>query len=205
MQETVIEVGHFCYDTYHPWVVRLNCQCQNDESGLKNHGKIIIISRRVQCYDMEAAYWALYGGVPGVRDIANYDYFVFINCGVTDPGARPSKNGPVPWTSHFIQLLDDRVKMTGLNINCERSKGTHIQSMMYAVDKIGLELIMKSGSIFDCLEEPHKNDINYFIDNYERGLSKAVSDAGYVLRPLIGGMVVDNSNLADCVPCGFEF
>ena len=76
-------------------------------------------------------------------------------------------------------------------MNCEWSEGTHIQSMMYAVDKIGLGLLMKSGAIFDCLEEPRRNDVSYFINKYERQLSNAVLDAGYSLRLLIGGMIVE--------------
>ncbi len=133
---------------------------------------------------------ALYGGVPGLRDIESYDYFVFINCGVTGP-APPSKDRHAPWMFHIIGMLDNCVKMTGLSMNCEWSEGTHIQSMMYAVDKIGLGLLMKSGAIFDCLEEPRRNDVSYFINKYERQLSNAVLDAGYSLRLLIGGMIVE--------------
>ena len=64
---------------------------------------------------------------------------------------------------------------------------------------------MKSGAIFDCLEEPHKNQLDYIVEMYEKKMGKAILDAGYALRPLIGGsdLIVTKSNVRDCVPCEF--
>ena len=76
--------------------------------------------------------------------------------------------------------------------------------MMYALDKVGLEVVMKSGAIFDCLStDPPTSD---FINNYERKMGHAILDAGYALRPLIGGqdMIVNKSNILDCIPCGSD-
>jgi hypothetical protein len=222
-QDTVIVVGREYYVTYLPWIRRLNRECRRrnvvammgkrkrrrknywkDEENIRKD-RVTLVSRRAVCYDMEAAYLTLYGGVPGLMDPSNYDYFFHINCGVTGP-APASVVRPSPWTSHFIKYLDDRVKMTGLSMNCKLVDGIHMQSMMYAVDRIGLNLILKSGAIFDCLERPHEEaDVNYFVDNYERVLSRTILDAGYALRPLIGGddIVVTSSNMRDCVPCEF--
>ena len=64
--------------------------------------------------------------------------------------------------------------------------------MVYALDRVGLEIVMKSGAIFDCLStDPPTSD---FINNYERKMGHAILDAGYALRPLIGGqdMIVNN-------------
>ncbi|KAL3812052.1 hypothetical protein ACHAXA_010024, partial [Cyclostephanos tholiformis] len=221
-QDTVIVVGREYYNAYLPWIRRLNLECRrkNAESsrgtmmvGRRGIGKgdevrrkdrIILVSRRAVCYDMEAAYLTLNGGVPGLMDMSSYDYFFFINCGVTGP-APTSVNRPSPWTSHFIRYLDERVKMTGLSMNCKLVNGIHMQSMMYAVDRIGLSLIMKSGAIFDCLEKPHEDNVDYIVERYEKVLSRSILDAGYALRPLIGGddIIVTSSNMRDCVPCEF--
>eukprot|EP00571_Detonula_confervacea_P005396 CAMPEP_0172315492 /NCGR_PEP_ID=MMETSP1058-20130122/25359_1 /TAXON_ID=83371 /ORGANISM="Detonula confervacea, Strain CCMP 353" /LENGTH=364 /DNA_ID=CAMNT_0013029575 /DNA_START=127 /DNA_END=1221 /DNA_ORIENTATION=+ len=192
--DTVIVVGHEFYHEYFPWIQRLSQQCRRT-----SNNKIILIARRNVCYDMEAVRLALYGGVPGL-DVPSYDYFLYANCGVTGPGSVTEKNSPVSWTSRFIQLLDDQVKMTGLSMNCEKPHTPHIQSMMYALDKIGLAIVMKSGAIFDCLDPPNSD----FINTYERKMGRVILDAGYALRPLIGGrdMVVTKSNVMDCVPCG---
>ena len=72
--------------------------------------------------------------------------------------------------------------------------------MMYVLDKVGLDLVMKSGAIFDCLDPPKAD----FINLYERKMGRAILDAGYAIRPLIGGrdIVVSKSNLNECIPCG---
>jgi len=203
VQDTVIVVGREYYAPYLPWVRRLNRMCGR-RLGRNGGDGVILVSRRSVCYDMEAAHLTLSGGVPGLRELSTYDYFVFVNCGVTGP-APPSARRTGPWTSHFTTLLDERVKMTGLSMNCKLVDGVHVQSMMYAVDKTGLEIIAKSGAIFDCLEEPHKNQLDYIVEMYEKKMGKVILDAGYALRPLIGGsdLIVTKSNVRDCVPCEF--
>ena len=70
---------------------------------------------------------------------------------------------------------------------------------------MGLDLVVKSGAICDCLEKPHRNHVDYIVENYEKKMGKVIPDAGYALRPLIGGsgVVVTKSYLRDCVPCEF--
>ena len=216
-QDTVIVVGDEYYLTYFPYIQTLHRNCQDESGGSTN---VILVPRRQECYDMEAAYLAfITGGVPGlVADvITKYDYFFFVNCGVTGPpstntyaNANTNTNNNRPnnkpaWTSYFTTLLDERVKMTGLNLNCRQVDYVHIQSMMYAVDKVGLDLIIKSGAIFDCMQRPHNNTLDYIVNNYEKKMGAAILNAGYGLRPYIGGkdMIVTKANVKDCVPCDF--
>jgi hypothetical protein len=153
---------------------------------------------------MEAAYLTVSGGVPGLRDVKSYDYFFFVNCSMTGP-ALTSTTRPGPWTSQFKRLIDNCVKMTGLNLNCRQVYLVHIQSMVYAVDKLGLEIIMKSGAIFNCMQPPHSNNAVYIIETYEKKLGAAILNAGYALQQLIGGndMIVTQANVRECVPCEF--
>ena len=192
--DTVIVVGHEFYDEYLPWVERLN---DGACGGNNNNNNVILISRRESCYDMEAARLALYGGVHGLN-IKSYDYFVFVNCGVTGPPPPPKQllygkkdNSPSSlhssssssWTTHFTKLLNDQVKMTGLTLNCEGADAVHIQSMVYALDKVGLELVMKAGAIYDCLDPVSLG--TDFINGYERKMGQTILNAGYSLRPLL--------------------
>jgi len=110
-QDTVIVAGRGYYFKYFPLVQQLNRQCQTFGS------KVILVPRREECYDMEAAYLTVSGGVPGLRDVKSYDYFFFVNCSMTGP-ALTSTTRPGPWTSQFKRLIDNRVKMTELNLNC---------------------------------------------------------------------------------------
>ena len=201
-QDTVIVVGDEYYLTYFPTIQKLHRTCQVISHGVTN---VILVPRRQECYDMEAAYLTfISGGVPGLvaNVVTKYDYFFFVNCGVTGP---PESTNTKPWTSHFTTLLDERVKMTGLNLNCRQVDYVHIQSMMYAVDKVGLDLIIQSGAIFDCMQRPHTNTLDYIVNNYEKRMGAAILNAGYGLRPYIGGkdMVVTKANVKDCVPCNF--
>ena len=210
-QDTVIVVGQDFYNEYRPWIQKLKALDTNCQS---RHSSIMIISRRNVCYDMEAARLALYGGAPGLDVISSYDYFFFINCGTTGPYWRPRNklgkkvlpSSSSSWTSHFTKLLNDKVKMTGLSLNCLQVNNPHIQSMMYALDKVGLDLVMKSGAFYDCLDPPNKD----FINKYERKMGHAIVDAGFAIQPLVGrgggkdgnnGFVLTTENKKECVPC----
>jgi len=207
-KDTVIVVGHDYYDEYLPKIQQVNDKCRE----IIDRDSIILVARRNVCYDMESARLALYGGVSGMRPISNYDYFVFVNCGMTGP-SPPSAKWPGPWTSHFTRLLDDNVKTSGLTLNCDVGAGyEHMMSVVYALDRIGLDIVMKSGAIFDCLDSDIQDHIHeqnggftqYIIDNYEMKMGRVILDAGYGLRPLIRhdkGMVVTKENAADCHPC----
>ena len=73
-------------------------------------------------------------------------------------------------------------------------------SMMYAVDRIGLDVIMKSGAIYDCL----LNNDTDFIGSYKKKMGLAIRNAGYGLRPIVrhrDDMAVTKSNARDCHPC----
>lgn len=201
-QDTVIVVGHEFYNEYLPVINRLRAHDAHCQSYKGGGNGIMLIARRNVCYDMEAARLVLFGGAPGM-EISSYDYFFFANCGTTGPyQPQQSANGAVPsssWTSHFTNLLNDQVKMTGLSMNCENPNNPHIQSMMYALDRVGLNLVMKSGAIFDCLDPPNID----FINGYERKMGHAIMDAGYAIQPLIGGkdMILTTENKMECVPC----
>jgi hypothetical protein len=209
--DTVIVVGHEYYGAYLPRVRLLNDMCRRSAPSPGRGGgggggdSVLLVARRNVCYDMESARLALYGGVSGLAPIPTYDYFVFVNCGVTGPAPPPLPPPPGGgrtgrWTSHFIRLLDNTVKMTGLTLNCEVEGGEHIMSMMYAVDRIGLDVIMKSGAIYDCL----LNNDTDFIGSYEKKMGLAIRNAGYGLRPIVRhrvDMAVTKSNARDCHPC----
>ncbi|KAL3767782.1 hypothetical protein ACHAW5_000614 [Stephanodiscus triporus] len=222
--DTVIIVGHEYYDSYLPRIRLLNDLCRRSYTSSSSKGdglgtgrrggdSVLLVARRNVCYDMESARLALFGGVAGLPPPSYYDYFVFVNCGVTGPalpplpssgeGGRAYRPRRRRWTSHFIELLDGTVKMTGLTLNCETEGNEHIMSMMYAVDRIGLDLIMRSGAIYDCLLDAEGG--GDFINSYERKMGRAILDAGYGLRPLMRhrwDVRFTRSNADSCAPCG---
>jgi hypothetical protein len=105
----------------------------------RHHGHSVILAKRNStCLDLGSVRLALYGEY--VKDVSVYDYFVYLNCGVT--GLSP-KWAHLTWIDLFLSKLNDEMKMTGLSLNCWGNP--HIQSMMYALDRTGLEIVMRGG------------------------------------------------------------
>ena len=196
--DTVIVVGHDYFDRYAPVVDEKNAECGKANNGGQHF--IRLVARRPQCKDMETARLAFYGGL-GV-DILQYDYFVYVNCGVTGPAYRYSPGDGNSWTYALTKQmqLNDRVKMSGLSLNCEpphQEDRAHIQSMVYALDRVGIELIHKAKCAADCLEAKGASAIGY-----ERCMGKVITNEGYGLAPILvsspGMEVLTNKNKASC-------
>jgi hypothetical protein len=143
-QDTVLIVTDAVRQHYRSQIHKLNENCQT-----RGH-QVIMAVRNNTCRDLESVRRVIHDNIV---DIDSYDYFVFANCGTTGPSR---KWADLPWTDIFIEKLTDRVKMSGLTLNC--GTGTpHIQSMVYALDPKGLQIIKNSNVVFDCKKEPKNN------------------------------------------------
>jgi hypothetical protein len=202
-QDTVIVVGHDFYDQYLPAVEQLDKSCHS-----QHRGRVLLVARRNVCYDMESMRLVLYGGVNGLN-VDSYDYLMYINCGVTGP-SPDYKGGEVPWTTHLIDKLKGNVVMSGLSANCEilhpsKKAHPHIQSMMYALNRVGLDIIKNSSSVYDCLLNPKDASRAGIIDRYERGMSRTIINSGYAIAPLLtepsnemNDMIITEKTLKKC-------
>lgn len=143
-------------------------------------GEIRTIVREDRCLDMESARVVLQSRV-------SFDNFLFLNCGLKGP--FQDTHISTYWTHTFIERLNSNVKLTGLTINCGGKLNTyhaHVQSMLWATDRIGLAAIQKAGAIYDCgdqLTDKHGRD--QLIVDYELGLSRAVMKAGYAIQDIM--------------------
>ena len=89
--------------------------------------------------------------------INSYEYFVFLNQTVTGP-FFPSwyKDPENNWAKLFTEKINEETKLVGISINCfykdmglkEFIYQPHVQSMLFATDKVGLNLLVEY-SIFD--------------------------------------------------------
>eukprot|EP00980_Cylindrotheca_fusiformis_P015650 scaffold4502_cov121-Cylindrotheca_fusiformis.AAC.2 len=107
--------------------------------------------------------------------------------------------------------------MAGLSINCglielnsktQLYNKTHVQSMAFALDKIGLGIIQTSGVVYDC----HKNstamimkDRVDLVDRYEIGMSRAILQSNYSITAWFSSgndfhpkPVIYSSTMGDC-------
>ena len=186
---------------------------------------LFVLEREDMCYDMGSFYTVLYQSNNQI-DLSLYDYFIYMNCGVVGPynngsnsnnkaAALPAKSSTtredkaktpavssssssssLPWITKFTSLLDDGVKMSGVSVNCQYHP--HIQSMAFALDRVGLDIIRNSGAVYDCgmyNSEMTKQDKLDLIQRYEVGMGKAIFNAGYGIASLLGGSpIITNHN-----------
>jgi hypothetical protein len=161
------------------------------EHGASNKGSAVrVVEREDKCYDMESLRVVLEN-----FDLSLYDFLVYLNCGVVGPKLPEPTNDAVvvhpthlPWTYRYTSLLSASVKMSGLSIN---SFGVHphVQSMLFAVDKAGLEIIKNSGAVYDCgvLSNNLKGAARWeLINNFELEMGRAILGAGYHIHSTHG-------------------
>jgi len=138
---------------------------------------IDIIVRENKCYDMQSMHVFL------EYDIATYDFFVYVNCGMVGP----KTSGEVYWTNVFTSRLSDTIKLVGVSLNMVHHP--HVQSFTLAFDTTGMEIIKEAGAVYDCaVENKDMTDkIRWeIVQRYEVGMSKAIVDAGYSISALVG-------------------
>ncbi|OBT98977.2 hypothetical protein VE01_02358 [Pseudogymnoascus verrucosus] len=53
------------------------------------------------------------------------------------------------WTDSYLNRLTDRIKLVGMSYNCHNGEG-HIQSMIWATDHTGLQVMLTKAGIGEC-------------------------------------------------------
>ena len=162
------------------YVIAVNGEATIPLEGLPLNVKVV--RRGNLCYDGGTA-----GEVLAGLDIRPYRFFIIMNSSVRGPflpayfarshggGLGPAASEHAPrgrgWTTALTDLLNDRVKLVGTTISCEIR--VHVQSMVLATDRVGLEALWKAGTL-DCAR-----DRDEAIAKYELGASAAIMDKGY--------------------------
>ena len=196
-QETIIVLGNDVAPLYQTTIQQLDQACHTH-----HHHRITLIERDNECYDMESVRLVLHGNVSKLP-ILDYDYFFHVNCGTTGPVMPPNETH-VPWTSKFVEKLVGNVKMVGITHNCDGGM-IHIQSMVYALDKVALQLIQKSSCIYDC--RPFKDElmnisqsvfVGSIVNQYERGMGREILEHGYAMASLIRPKTITKENQVNC-------
>lgn len=176
-QDTALVVTDQVEPYYRTQIDQLDSECK------EKYGTFVkMLTRNDTCYDMESVRTVF--NDPIIAANATYDYFLYANCGTTGPAKEFAKN----WTSIFISKLNDRIKMTGLTAEC--ANAVHIQSMVYAVDRIGLNLIQSAP--YDCNQDTgykaltvHDHKVGHIVNNYERKMGKLIMENGYGIEAFL--------------------
>jgi hypothetical protein len=191
-QDTLIVLTNVTISLYQSQIQEMDYECNE-----KYNHRVLVTTREPYCYDLEAVRVAVMDRIVNIRD---YDYFLYVNCGVSGP-AKEMAN--LPWTNLFLSKLKGRVKMTGLSHNCFYP---HIQSMMFALDREGLQIILQGGAIFKCTQRWPKftemddhSSKSLIIFEYEIKMSELILSAGYAIEPYLRSQVLVKENISHCV------
>lgn len=193
-QDTVLVVGPDVADFYQSRIDSMNQNCQP-------LGHVIqMVKRHSNCYDMESMRIVLQEEVVALE---NYDYLIHVSCVMTGP-APSNTYTSLPWTMELTQQLNHNVKMVGLSSVCHGSH-THIQPMVFALDRTGIDLIQNSNAVFDCntikdeeYGESRYDKLSLVIGRYEIGMSQIIMEAGYKIYSILGDTTYDKGNQEKC-------
>ncbi|CAL3965922.1 hypothetical protein PZA11_002737 [Diplocarpon coronariae] len=131
----------------------LNGDTDADETIIpKNLPNVKIIKRENTCFDLGAHAEVLsqkIGGGPNAKSLRDiYGKFILMNASIRGPFIPHwSKEC---WTDAYLNKLNDKVKLVGSSINCMGGGPQHIQSMIYATDRIGLSIMLLPEGIGEC-------------------------------------------------------
>ena len=144
----------------------------------------------IKIYTMENSGYDFAGYSYSINKINKdkFGYFIFLNDTVIGPFI-PRYISKAEWYIYFISLITDKVKLVGSTINRETYNNIpkHVQSMAFATDSIGLQILIDS-DIFDL--EKHIQTVEKFgkwkfILNFEVGMSKIIMNNGYEIDSFI--------------------
>ena len=110
-----------------------------------------------------------------------YDYYFFMNSGMMGPflpDTLVAKQNH--WVHQFIPMITDKVKLVGTSIFCEseanHGSGPRVESFFFMTDAIGLELLLKKGTVF------YNHSTKYdAVKDGELGMSECILQNGYTV------------------------
>lgn len=193
LQDTILVLGEQVAPVYRERLERMDSACRKEHSH-----RITIVERENVCYDMESVRLVMHGNI---TDILSYDYFIYVNCGLTGP-MMPKNETTIPWTSKFIEKMVGNVTMVGISHMCSGAT-THIQSMIYCLDKRSMKLIQESNCVFDCriwngLNLTSLESLQRIIDDYERCMGRLILNHGYAITSLTRPRIITKENRKNC-------
>ncbi len=132
------------------------------------------IQHENKCYDIGTIGWFL---SKDFIDRTKYKYFIFINSSVRGPFIVSYYDNEI-WYTVFTRRLNNHIKLVGCTINCEITP--HVQSYFWALDFIGLDILLKAGTVFACYDNQGAT-----IYKSEIGASRILIDSGFGIGSLM--------------------
>lgn len=159
---------------------------------IPRRSNITVFKRENKGYDFGAYSYA-------IKNIKReYNYYFFINTSVCGPYLKDSNK---PWTSYFLELFNDDVKIVGTSINIYTSNTlgskydltkfysknapySHVQSMFFCIDNEYYQHL-KNINFFDENSMNNAEDMQYVIVTKEIGLSQIALQHGWNINSIL--------------------
>ena len=192
-QDTVIVLTQEVKSFYQAQLTQMDKECQ------EQHGhRVFVLERENICYDMESLRLAF--ASPEIQAAEKYDYLFYVNCGTTGPSRDWAE---FPWTDAFLDRFSPQIRMTGLSMVCSAHK-PHIQSMMFAVDRVGIQIIKDIP--FKCMDDPvyverlsnRDQMVQYLVNMYERTMGSRILKGGYAIQSLLQDAIITDATKKEC-------
>ena len=136
---------------------------------------IQVIRRENTCYDL-----GTYSEIVTANDNAimeRYKRFLFVNASIRGPFLPFwGRTQGICWSSVFLDMISETTKLVGLTANCNAQYNQHLQSMLLATDRLGLDLILPSFICTDNMEAA--------INEGETTITARIREAGYDAVPM---------------------
>jgi hypothetical protein len=163
------------YDNIDYYIVINGHHCEVEIPNLPN---VYVICRDNMGYDFGGHNAALQKASENGK---KYDYYFFMNSGVTGPVIPHYISDDFHWTHYFIRKITEKVKLVGTSIVCLPKSdfggyGPKIEGFFFMTDKVGLEILESEGSIFT-----DHQDKKSAILNGEYAMTKTIMKHGYTI------------------------
>jgi hypothetical protein len=157
-------------DRNRQFIVVINGGCTIEDQ-IPRFENVVVLKRENKGFDFGG--WA-----HALRQVQldQFDYFFFINSSVTGP-FLPGYQDTHRWPELFTSKLNDRVKLVGTTINAYGGN-PHVQSMFLAMDRVGLDLLIRNGIFTDNDKDGTKLDTVF---RREIRSSNIITDNGFCI------------------------
>lgn len=143
---------------------------------LPKRPNIKVVERDNSCFDL-GAYHAVFSSVGADDPLYKYRRYIFMNASVRGP-FFPVWARKTCWSDVYFDRLQGKTKMVGMGYYCpDKEHPSHVQSMLWATDRLGLEVIMPNLRCYgDFLDTVHNGEIK---------LTEYMRNAGYEVYSLM--------------------
>jgi hypothetical protein len=139
------------------------------EASMPDLPNVRVIDRPNRCYDLGA-----YGEVLNANNaelVKQYKRFIMINASLRGPFFPSWAHNC--WSDTYLAPISSRTKLVGMTHNCAYNQGyrPHLQSMILATDRTGIEIILPKLKCFETMHDA--------VFEGETQISNWVKEAGY--------------------------